>query len=190
MRTIRPIFACNPKFGDSGINVPGELHELWSRVNSDPEYSRSFCRREKSISGSANFERTTCDSPQTFSDGLDPLERLFSYELQCDVQRLRARPSRVGHEPLYAFDKMFNPRSHFRVEIDANEYSHDLWGAAFTAARAGSSPTPAHSRTAGCACGRRESFVPPLVCLLLPRERCKRDRRASVQFHRSDRRRP
>ena len=59
-----------------------------------------------------------------FGDGLDSLQRLFSDELQCNVQRLRPHPAGLGREALYAFEEAFNPGADLRVEIDADEYSH------------------------------------------------------------------
>src|SRR5208282_274281 len=135
MWTERPLFARNAKFGYSHINRLGQRGQLWSGVDSDPEYPRSLCGREKSVSSGANVKRAALHPPQTFADGLDPLRCLFSDELQGNVQRLRPRPARIGRETLHAFEKARDAGANFRVEIDADEYSHHLLQRPYKSAR-------------------------------------------------------
>jgi len=61
---------------------------------------------------------------KTFGDGLDSLWRLFADELQRNVQRLRTHPARLGRKTLNALEEARNPGTDFKVEIDADEYSH------------------------------------------------------------------
>src|SRR5712692_1509433 len=124
MRTVRPIFARNAEFGDAHIDTLSQVAQLRSGVNSDPENTRSLCRGEESISASANFEPARFNPPQTFRDGLDLLWRLFSDELQRNVQRLRPHPAGIGREALDAFEETLDPGADFSVEIDADKYSH------------------------------------------------------------------
>src|ERR1700687_263540 len=124
MWTERPVFARNAKFGDGHIDAPGQFRKLRPSVNSDPEYARSFGGGKESIAAGANFERAALNPPQTFADGLDLLWRLFTDELQRNVQRLRTHPARLGRKTLDAFEEARDPGADFRVEIDANEYSH------------------------------------------------------------------
>src|SRR5882762_7812624 len=84
----RPVFARNAEFGCCHVDAPGQFRQLRSSVNSDPEDARSLRSWEESISACPNLECAAFDSPQAFGDGLDPLRRLFSDELQCNVQRL------------------------------------------------------------------------------------------------------
>src|ERR1700686_199736 len=126
MWAVRPVFARNAEFGCRNVDALGHFRQLRSGVNSDPEYARRLCGRKESISGSANLERVAFDSPQTFGDGLDPLRRLFSNELQRNVQRLRTHPARIGRKTLDAFEKAPNSGADFGVKIDADEYSHLL----------------------------------------------------------------
>src|ERR1019366_5590352 len=124
MRTKSPVFARNAEFGDGHIDLLGHFRQLRSRLDTDPEYARSLRGREEPVSAGANFKLAALDPPQTLADGLDPLGRLFSDELQRNVQRLRPRPARIGREALHAFDKARDAGANFRVKIDANEYSH------------------------------------------------------------------
>src|ERR1700686_4980832 len=126
MWAVRPVFARNAEFGCRNVDALGQFRQLRSSVNSDPEYARSLRSRKKSISSSPNFERAAFDSPQAFGDGLDPLGQLFSDELQCNVQRLRTHPASFGREALDAFEETLDAGADFRVEIDADEYSHLL----------------------------------------------------------------
>ena len=61
-------------------------------------------------------------------------ERLFSDELQRDVQRLRPHPACIGREALHAFEKARDAGANFRVDIDSNEYSHLLIAVAYSSA--------------------------------------------------------
>src|ERR1039457_5089169 len=124
MRTKSPVFARNAEIGDGHIDLLGHFRQLRSRLDTDPEYARSLRGREEPVSAGANFKLAALDPPQTLADGLDPLGRLFSDELQRNVQRLRPRPSRIGREALHAFDKARDAGANFRVKIDANKYSH------------------------------------------------------------------
>src|ERR1022692_3337708 len=126
MRTVRPIFAGNAEFGHGHIDALRQFGELRSRLNSDPEYARSLCRGEESVSSGTNLERAPPNPPQTIGDGLDLLRRLFSYELQRDVQRLRTHPAGIGRKALHAFEEARDPGADFRLKIDADEYSHHL----------------------------------------------------------------
>src|SRR6266853_6583655 len=122
----RPVFARNAEFGCRHVDALGQFRQLRSTVNSDPEYARSLRSWEESVSASVNFERAAFDTPQAFGDGLNPIRRLFSDELQCNVQRLRPHPARIGREALDAFEEALNSGAESRVEIDADEYSHLL----------------------------------------------------------------
>src|SRR5260370_33774043 len=134
MRAVRPVFARNVEFRDGRINALGQHGDLRSGVDSDPEHARSLCVREESVSGQMNFESPALNPPQSFRDGLDLLWRLFSDELQRDVQRLRPHPSGIGREAHCAFEEALNSRADFRVKIDADEYSHLLIRAPYSAA--------------------------------------------------------
>src|ERR1019366_59119 len=103
MWTERPVLARNAKFGRGHVDAPSQFGELRSGGNPDPESSRSLRGREKSIAAGANFELPPLTPPQTFGNGLHPLRRLFSDELQRDVQRLRTHPARLRRKALNAF---------------------------------------------------------------------------------------
>src|SRR5208337_3551908 len=126
MRTKRPVLARNAEFGGCCVDASGQFGQLRSGVDPDPEYARSLRGGEESVSAGANFERAAPHPPQTLCDGLDPLGRLFSDELQRNVQRLRPRPAGIGRKTLDAFEKARDPAADFRVKIDADEYSHLL----------------------------------------------------------------
>jgi hypothetical protein len=124
MRTVRPIFPRNANSSNNYVDFLRQFGELRSGLNSNPEYARSLCRGEESISGCANCERASLNPPQTFSDGIYLLCLLFSNELQSNVQRLGTHPARLGREPLDAFKEARDAVANFRVKIDADEYSH------------------------------------------------------------------
>src|ERR1035437_7506684 len=124
MRTERPVLARNAEIGDGHIDLLGHFRQLRSRLDPDPEYARVVRGRKEPVPAGANLKLAALDPPQTLADGLDPLGRLFSYELQRNVQRLRPHPARIGRDALHAFDKARDAGANFRVKIDANEYSH------------------------------------------------------------------
>src|ERR1700680_3615143 len=126
MRAVRPVFTRDAEFGCRRVDALGQFRQLWSGGNSDQEDARRLRGAEKPISSRGNSEPAAFDPSQTLGDGLDSLRRLFSDELQRNVQRLRTRPARIGREALDAFDETLDPRADFGVEIDADEYSHLL----------------------------------------------------------------
>src|ERR1035438_9193921 len=164
MRTKSPVFARNAEIGDGHIDLLGHFRQLRSRLDSDPEYGRSLRGREEPVSAGANLKLAALDPPQTLTDGLDPLGRLFSDELQRNVQRLRPHPARIGREALHAFDKARDAGANFRVKIDANEYSHifaslsGCVGTGLRSVRTGRSPVSTHQykRSTAEPCGRSE----------------------------------
>ena len=54
-----------PSSAGGHVDALGQLGELRSGVDPDPEYSRSLGRREESVSANANFERAALYPPQT-----------------------------------------------------------------------------------------------------------------------------
>src|SRR5271169_649013 len=105
MWSERPVFARNAEFGSSHIDVLGQFRQLRSGLDADPEYARSLRGGEESVSAHANFKGAALDPPQTFGDGLDLLWRLFSDELQGDVQRFRMHPACLGRKFLHALEE-------------------------------------------------------------------------------------
>src|ERR1017187_2645220 len=124
MRTERPVFLRNTKFGNSRFDAFSQRSQLRPGVNSNPEYARRLRRREESVSASPNFERTAFEAPQTFGNCLDLIWRLLSDELQCKVKRLWPYPFGVGREALNALQKTRDAHSDFGIEINTNEDSH------------------------------------------------------------------
>src|SRR5260370_16505911 len=116
MRAVRPVFARNSEFSRDRIDDLRQFGQSRTGVDSDPEHARSLCVREESVSGQMNFESPALNPPQSFRDGLDLLWRLFSDELQRDVQRLRPHPSRIGREAICAFEEALNSRADFTVK--------------------------------------------------------------------------
>src|SRR5208337_4620490 len=132
---VRPVFARNAEIGDGHIDLLGHFHQLRFGLDSDPEYARRLRGREEPVSSGANFKRAAFDPPQPLADGLDPLGWLFSDELQRNVQRLRPHPARIGREASHAFKEALDASTDFRVEIDADEYSHHFAQRAYKSAR-------------------------------------------------------
>src|ERR1700693_729973 len=134
MWAVRPVFARNPEFGCRDVDALGQFRQLRSSVNSDPEDAGSLRSRKESISSSPNFERAAVDPPQAPGDGFPSLRRLFSNKLQRNVQRLRPHPACFGRKSLDAFEETLDPFAHFRIETDADEYSHLLMPALYNSA--------------------------------------------------------
>jgi hypothetical protein len=124
MRTVSPVFARNAKLGHSRIDALSQSSQLRTGVDPDPKYARSLRGGKEAVSTHPNFKPAALNPPQTLSDGLDLLPRLFSDEFQRNVQRLRTHPARIGHKTLDAFKEARDARANFRIKIDADKYSH------------------------------------------------------------------
>src|SRR5208282_1801151 len=105
MWTERPVLAWNGEFGSSHIDAFGQFRQLRSGLDADPEYARSLRGGKESVSAHANFKGAAFNLLQTFGDGRDLLRRLFSDELQRDMQRFRTHPARFGRKSLDAFEE-------------------------------------------------------------------------------------
>src|SRR4029077_10781450 len=134
MGVVRPVFTGNSELGCRDVDALGQFRQLRSSVNTDPEYARSLRRRKEPISGSPNFDGAAVNPQQALGDGFHLLRRLFSNELQRNVQRLRTRPARIGREAFDAFEETLDPCADFGVEVDADEYSHLLISAPYISA--------------------------------------------------------
>ena len=86
----------------------------------------AFAEGKNPYPHSANLKRAAFDPTQVFRNGRDLLRPLFSNELKRNVQRLRPHPPGLRCETLHAVKEARNAGANFRIEIDADKYSHVL----------------------------------------------------------------
>src|SRR5207248_5566127 len=71
-------------------------------------------------------KRGDCDRVQRALDLLNKGLCLFANELQCNVQRARSHPARMGSQTAYLVRELLNPVSDFFVSIECHEEPHTI----------------------------------------------------------------
>src|SRR5271154_6323328 len=101
-----------------------QICQFRARLNTDPEYSRRVCSREKSVAATVYFNRGGFDCLQRSPDSRNFCLRLFADELERDVQRFRTHPARIGSETAHAIEEASDALANALVDIQCDEKAH------------------------------------------------------------------